>query len=130
MQLELKKYKTVGVKHDGDYKVYNFLVEPSLPDLEIGMTVVCQHGEKGLSIGTIAEVHATPSRTANRFVIQVVDTATNDRLIALRNEGAKIVAELEIRVKELQRQKLIDDIVANDPVGAALLQKAKDLGVF
>jgi hypothetical protein len=138
--IELKKPKIVGVQflatsEDSAYynnKVYYFRVWPDLGELEEDAVVVCQVHDSAYTIGRVVEPadRVGQHRVADKYIFQRVDTVLNESINTNRARIAELSTALKTRVAEIQRQKVIDDIVANDPEGKALLDELKSLGAF
>jgi hypothetical protein len=94
-----------------------------------GDVLVVQLHDDGLSLAEVVIVHDInePSDKATKYAIGKVDMVLNRQLVENRAKLARLQEEIKRRFAIVQKKKILDDLVKDDPSSAALIDEIRQI---
>lgn len=125
-------FKVVGVKFlsgSNQDKEYYYALFPDNADAMEGDLVVVQTGHHGLALAQISSIDDTDKNKVqcSREIVSVVDTSAFENRKAKRVALAKLKADMDKKVKELQETAIYELLAEKDPSLASMLADYKKL---
>lgn len=125
-------FKVAGVKFlsgSNQDKEYYYALFADNADVQEGDLVVVQTGHHGLALAQISSIDDTDKNKVqcSREIVSIVDTTAFESRKAQRVARAKLKAEMDKRVSELQETALYELLAEKDPALADMLNKYKAL---
>ena len=132
MLYQNEDFKVAGVKFlsgSNQDKEYYYALFADNADAQEGDLVVVQTGHHGLALAQISSLDDTDKNKVqcSREIVSVVNTTAFENRKAQRVARAKLKAEMDKRVSELQETAIYELLAEKDPALAAMLTDYKKL---